>query len=150
MTLRHWLIKFAPFRTSWAEIVARCIFTPRGIRGPEARKHLRSMVLGELVYFYQSQKDQTIMGLMEVNRTAYPDPTSADLSWVTCDFRPVQSFRTPISLAVIRQIDCFAESSLLRQPRLAVMPISSLQAQWLQEYHGTNSSTPPPISLDQK
>lgn len=70
MTPRHWLIKFAPFRTSWPEIVARNSFTPRGIRSPEARKHLKSMKVGDPVVFFQSQQNQAAVGLMEVTRTA--------------------------------------------------------------------------------
>ncbi len=140
MAHQHWLIKFAPFRTSWAEIVARGTFTPRGIRSHEARKHLKSMASGDPLFFFQSQSDQAIMGLMEVNRTAYPDPTSADSSWVTCDFRPVQSFPTPIPLPVIRKADCFAESPLLRQPRLAVMPINADQADWIRSVIDTDRS----------
>jgi predicted RNA-binding protein with PUA-like domain len=131
MTPRHWLIKFAPFRTSWAEIVARGIFTPRGIRSQQACKHLKSMQLGDSVFFFQSQQDQAVRGLMEVARTAYPDPTSADPVWLTCDFRPLRSFFPPLSLAAIRSEESFAVSPLLRQPRLAVMPITDAEAGWI-------------------
>lgn len=131
MTPRHWLIKFAPFRTSWEEIVARGNFSPRGIRSPEARKHLKSMVFGDLVFFFQSQKDQAVMGLMKVTRPAYPDPTSADPSWVTCSFLPIRSFSPVLTLAAIRSSDSFFGSPLIRQPRLAVMPIQSEEADWI-------------------
>ncbi len=131
MTPRHWLIKFAPFGTSWAEIVARGIFTPRGIRSPQARKHLKSIQLGDRVFFFQSQQDQAVRGLMEVTRTAYPDPTSADPAWVTCDFHPVRSFFPPLSLVAIRSVASFAASPLIRQPRLAVMPIQPEEADWI-------------------
>lgn len=131
MTPRHWLIKFAPFRTSWEEIVARGIFTPRGIRSLEARKHLKSMALGDPVFFFQSQKDQAVKGLMKVSRPAYPDPTSADPSWLTCDFHPIRSFFPSLSLAAIRSWKSFDASPLIRQPRLAVMPIQPEEAEWI-------------------
>ena len=128
MTPRHWLIKFAPFRTSWAEIVARGGFTPRGIRSPEARKHLKSMEVGDRVFFFQSQQDQAVMGLLEVTRTTYPDPTSANPAWLTCDFQPIRTFHPPISLATIRSWESFVASPLLRQPRLSVMPVQPEEA----------------------
>lgn len=137
MPLRHWLVKFAPFRTSWAEIVARGTFTPRGIRSSQARKHLKAMQEGDLAFFFQSQQNQALMGLMQVTRTAYPDPTSADPAWLTCDFHPIRSFPSPIPLAVIREAGQMAASPLLRQPRLAVMPVSPTEADWIQ----TTSST---------
>ena len=131
MTRQHWLIKFASFRTSWAEIVAHGGFTPRGIRSPEARKHLKAMGFGVPVFFFQSQQNQAVMGLMEVTRTAYPDPTSADPAWLTCDFRPVRTITPPIPLAEIRESGRFSASPLVRQPRLAVTPVTEEEAVWL-------------------
>jgi len=131
MNPKYWLIKFAPFRTSWAEIIARGVFTPRGIRNPQARKNLKAMQLGDRVFFFQSQKDQAVHGLMEVSRTAYPDPTSADPAWVTCDFRPLRTFAAPVTLSAIRTGQQFTKSFLLRQPRLSVMPLLTDEAEWI-------------------
>ncbi len=125
MTPRHWLIKFAPFRTSWAEIVARGSFTPRGIRNPEARKHLIAMRLGDQVLFYRSQQDQAIVGLLEVTREAYPDPTSADPQWLTCDYQPIQTLPSPVTLEVIKANPGLSELPLIRRPRLSVMPLTA-------------------------
>jgi predicted RNA-binding protein with PUA-like domain len=129
MTPRHWLIKFAPFRTSWAEIVARGTFTPRGIRSPEARKHLSAMRLGDPALFYRSQKDQAIVGLLQVTREAYPDPTSADPKWLTCDFQPIRTLKQVIPLTELRKLDTLSNLALFRQPRLAVMPVSQSEFQ---------------------
>lgn len=122
--MRHWLIKFAPFRTSWAEIVRAGTFTLRGVRSAEARKHLLVMGLGDPVLFYQSQKDQSIVGLLQVSRAAYPDPTSADPRWLTCDFAPVRSLG-PIALSTLRAESSLGDLPLLLQPRLAVMPVAA-------------------------
>ncbi len=125
MPSRHWLIKFAPFRTPWEQIVARGVFTPRGIRSPEARKHLKAMRLGESVLFYRSQREQAIMGLLEVTREAYPDPTSADPQWLTCDFAPIRTIHPPIPLSTLRSSPRLADLPLFRRPRLSVMPLSA-------------------------
>jgi len=126
---RCWLVKFAPFRTAWPEIVRRGIFTLRGIRSPEARKHLKAMKLGDSVFFYQSQVNQAILGLMQVSREAYPDPGSLDPQWVTCDFTPQVTFTTPPSLEAIRRMESLADLPLLKQPRLPVMPVTAVQSQ---------------------
>jgi predicted RNA-binding protein with PUA-like domain len=137
MTPRHWLIKFAPFRTSWSEVVARGTFNPRGIRSPEARKHLSTMRLGDQVLFYRSQQDQAIVGLLEVTREAYPDPTSPDPQWLTCDFRPLRSLGEPVALAQIRNTPALANLALIRRPRLAVMPVTQSEFQQILALSGS-------------
>lgn len=89
--LRHWLVKFAPFRTPWTEIVKRGTFTLRVVRSPAARKHLLEMRLGDTVLFYHCQKELAVVGVMAVTREAYADPTSADPQWLTCDFAPLKT-----------------------------------------------------------
>jgi len=132
MNSRHWLIKFAPFRTSWAEIVARGSFTPRGVRSPEARKHLSAMRLGDQVLFYRSQRDQAIVGLLEVSREAYPDPTSPRPLWLTCDFRPLHTLPIPVPISDLRSHQDLSDLPLLKQPRLAVMPLTHGQREAIQ------------------
>jgi predicted RNA-binding protein with PUA-like domain len=132
MKPHHWLIKFAPFRTSWPEIVARGSFTPRGIRSPEARKHLSAMRLGDPVLFYRSQQDQAIVGLLEVTREAYPDPTSADPHWLTCDFRPLRTFPAPVRLEMIKAQPNLSCIPLVRRPRLSVMPLTASEFETIQ------------------
>lgn len=122
-----WLVKFAPFRTSWADIVKRGTFTLRGVRSTVSRNHLSQMRLGEEVLLYHSQQELAIVGVMEVTREAYPDPTSADPRWLTCDFAPVTTLAHPVSLATLKADTRFVTFGLIRQPRLAVMPVSESQ-----------------------
>lgn len=119
-----WMIKFAPFRTSWEEIIRLGTFTLRGVRSPAARKNLEAMRIGDPVLFYRSQQDQAIVGLMQVAREAYPDPTSQDPKWLTCDFVPVKTI-TPVTLESIRATSDLCDLPLLRQPRLSVMRVSA-------------------------
>src|SRR5690606_21748069 len=81
------------------------------------------------VYFYQSQMNQAIVGLMEVIREAYPDPTSGDPQWLTCDFRPVRTLCHPVALEIIRRDSRLQNLGLVRSPRLAVMPVEPGEAQ---------------------
>jgi predicted RNA-binding protein with PUA-like domain len=125
----HWLVKFAPFRTSWQEIVRRGTFTLRGVRSHAARKQLAGMRLGDAVLFYHSQQELAVVGVMEVTREAYPDPTSADLRWLTCDFAPVKTLPHPVPLEAIKADSRLSALPLVRQPRLAVMPLTAEQFQ---------------------
>ena len=122
---RFWLVKFAPFRTPWSEIVRRGTFTLRGVRSPSARNNIKNMRLHDPVLFYHSQQELAVVGLMEVSGKAYPDPTSADPQWLTCDFAPMRSLARPVSLAEIKADSRLAEMELVRQPRLAVMPLTA-------------------------
>jgi len=119
-----WLVKFAPFRTPWENIVQRGTFTLRGVRNLAARKHLTSMRIGDEVLYYHSQKELAVVGLMQVSREAYPDPTSADPQWLTCDFTPLRSLPRPVRLAELKADSRFTTLALLNQPRLAVMPVA--------------------------
>jgi len=119
-----WLIKFAPFRTSWTDIVRRGTFTLRGVRNSQARHYLAAMRIGDRVFFYHSQQELAVVGIMEVTREAYPDPTSSDPQWLTCDFRPVLTLAKPVTLSEIRAEPTLAKLLLIRQPRLAVMPLT--------------------------
>ena len=69
-----WLVKFAPFRTSWRDIIKVGRFTLRGVRSHAARKHLIAMRLGDRALFYHSQEEKAIVGILKVIREAYPDP----------------------------------------------------------------------------
>ena len=125
----YWLVKFAPFRTSWAEIVRQGSFTLRGVRSPAARNHLSAMRAGDEVLFYHSQQELAVVGIMAVTREAYPDPTSADPQWLTCDFAPMKTLACPVTLDAIKTDARLAEMALVRQPRLAVMPVTAAQFQ---------------------
>ena len=121
---KRWLVKFAPFRTPWAEIVRRGTFSLRGVRNRVARKYLKEMRLGDQILHYHSQQELAVVGIMEVTREAYPDPTSTDPQWLTCDFKPTQTLVNPVTLGQIKSEPSLATLSLIRQPRLAVMPIT--------------------------
>jgi predicted RNA-binding protein with PUA-like domain len=121
---KRWLVKFAPFRTPWPEIVRRGTFSLRGVRNRVARKYLTEMRLGDQVLYYHSQHELAVVGIMEVTREAYPDPTSTDPQWLTCDFKPTKTLVNPVTLGQIKSEPRLTTLTLIRQPRLAVMPIT--------------------------
>jgi len=130
MTKRHkqfWLVKFAPFRTAWSEIVQRGTFTLRGVRSHQARNNLAAMRKGDAVFYYHSQQELQVVGVMQVVREAFPDPTSSDPKWLTVTFSPVKTLVTPVSLQTMRNVADLTKIALIRQPRLSVMPLTQCQ-----------------------
>jgi predicted RNA-binding protein with PUA-like domain len=122
--MRNWLIKFAPFRVSWQDIVGRGSFKIYGVRNAEARNHLKAMALGDRVMYYHSQTEQVVKGILQVVETAHQDPTTSDKRWVSVAFEPTEALENPVSLENIKKEIDLKEIGLVRQPRLAVMPLS--------------------------
>jgi predicted RNA-binding protein with PUA-like domain len=96
-----------------------------------ARNNLRAMRLGDRAFFYHSNVGKEIVGIVEVVREAYPDPTveqGEKGEWVCTDMRAVAPMPVPVTLAQLKADPAFAELPLIRQSRLSVMPISA--AHW--------------------
>jgi predicted RNA-binding protein with PUA-like domain len=121
--MNYWLVKFAPFRCSWPEILRDGKFEIYSVRNPQAANNLRLMRLSDQVLFYHSQEGNAIMGTMRVIEEAHQDKTTSDPRWVSVSFEPVLSFEEPVTLKQIKVINNFADLPLVKQPRLAVMPV---------------------------
>ena len=93
----------------------------------QARSYLAAMHLGDPVLFYHSQQELAIVGLCEVERPAFPDPTSADARWLAVGFRPIKTLACPVTLSRIRNTPGLGQIGLVRQPRLSVMPLTGAQ-----------------------
>ena len=121
--MNYWLVKFAPFRYSWRDTLRNGKFEIYSVRNAQSRNNLRNMALDDLVLFYHSQEEKQVMGIMKVIKTAHQDPTTADPQWVSVTFEPVKSLNPPVSLSKIKETVTLQQISLIRQPRLAVMPL---------------------------
>jgi predicted RNA-binding protein with PUA-like domain len=82
------------------------------------------MKTGERVLFYHSGKDKAVVGLAEVVKSAYPDPTADDAQWVAVDLKPIKGLKNPVPLAAIRYDKRLSQLPLIRQSQLSVMPLS--------------------------
>jgi len=121
--MNYWLVKFAPFRYSWQDVLRNCSFEIYSVRNPQARNNLKAMQLGDEVLFYHSQEGNCVMGKMIVIREAHQDPTTADTRWVSVTFEPVETFKRPISLSQIKTTKGLENIGLIKQQRLSVMPL---------------------------
>jgi predicted RNA-binding protein with PUA-like domain len=121
--MSHWLVKSEPGAWSWADQLRDQVTAWTGVRNHQAAKYLKTMRLGDTVFFYHSVEEKRIVGLVEVVREAYPDPTAEDGRWVCVDLKAVVPVARPVSLAEIKGDPRLAELPLIRQSRLSVMPI---------------------------
>ena len=121
--MNYWLVKFAPFRYSWHDTLRNGKFEIYSVRNPQSRNNLKNMELGDLVLFYHSQEELQVMGIMKVIQPAHQDPTTADPQWISVTFEPIESLNPPVPLSRIKETVSLQQIPLIRQPRLAVMPL---------------------------
>ena len=120
----NWLVKQEPEDYSWDDLVRDKKTAWTGVRNFQARNNLRNMKTGDSVLFYHSGKEKSVVGIAEVAKTAYPDPTADDDSWIAVDIKPLKRFAKPVSLADIRANAKLRDLLLVRQSRLSVVPVS--------------------------
>ncbi|MEJ0048076.1 MAG: EVE domain-containing protein [Rhodospirillales bacterium] len=126
--MNYWLVKTEPEAFGWAQQVAHGVEPWTGVRNFGARNNLRAMKRGDLAFFYHSNTGKEIVGVVEVAREAYPDPTAKEGDWSCVDMRAVAPFPTPVTLAQMKADPALADFSLLRLSRLSVAPVSA--AHW--------------------
>ena len=123
-TKGSWLVKQEPEDYSWDDLVRDKKTAWTGVRNFQARNNLRNMKTGDAVLFYHSGKEKSVVGIAEVAKAAYTDPTAEDDSWIAVDIKPVKPLALPVSLADIRANAKLTDLLLVRQSRLSVMPVS--------------------------
>jgi predicted RNA-binding protein with PUA-like domain len=122
--MNHWLVKSEPDAFSWSQQVANGTEPWTGVRNHTAKNNLKAMRAGDLAFFYHSNVGKEIVGVVQVVREAYPDPTAESGDWVCVDMRAVGPMPKPVTLAALKAIPELADLALIRQSRLSVMPVS--------------------------
>ncbi len=120
---KHWMVKQEPETYSWTDFVSDGETDWSGVRNYQARNNLREMKAGDRVLFYHSGKDKAVVGIAEVAKGAYPDPTADDPQWVAVDLKPLKPLSSPVPLAAIRYDKRLSGLPLIRQSQLSVMPL---------------------------
>lgn len=127
MPVQYWLVKQEPEAYSWSQFVADKKTAWTGIRNYQARNNLRAMKPGDLVLFYHSVSEKSIVGIARVNREAYPDPTAETGDWSAVDLEAHQSMETSVTLEAVKGDDSLTEIPLIKHSRLSVMPLTPPQ-----------------------
>ncbi len=125
--MNYWLIKSEPFKYSWDQFVKDKKTFWDGVRNYAARNNLRDMQKGDQVFFYHSNEGLAIVGIAEVVKTAYQDPTTDDPNWVVVDFKPLKPMPKPVTLEAIKAEKELENMDLVRLSRLSVGKVTPVE-----------------------
>ena len=128
--MAYWLFKSEPSVFGWSDLVAKGDAGEEwdGVRNYQARNFMREMAVGDLGFFYHSQKEKAVVGVAEVIAPAHQDSTTDDDRWECVDIKAVGPVKTPITLEMIKADGRLDEMILLRNSRLSVQPVRD--AEW--------------------
>lgn len=124
--MAHWLMKSEPSVWSWAQQVeagAKGTFW-NGVRNHQAKQCLMAMKKGETAFFYHSNEERAVVGVVEIIKTFYPDPTDESGKFGMVDVRAKKAFKTPVPLTAIKAESKLAKMVLVNNSRLSVQPVS--------------------------
>jgi len=124
----YWLMKSEPGAWSWDDQVKAGTAEWDGVRNYQAANNMKAMKLGDRAFFYHSVNEKRIVGIVEVARKYYPDPSDASGRFGMVDVKALRPLAAPVSLAQIKQEPRLADLALIRQSRLSVMPVP--EAAW--------------------
>jgi len=128
--MKYWLLKSEPETWSWDKQVKEGPSMWDGVRNYQARNNLMKMKKGDLCFFYHSVSEKKIVGIVEVVKEFYPDPTDKTGKFVVVDVKAKNKLRKTVSLKEIKLIKKLSKIALVKQSRLSVMPI--LKTEWLE------------------
>ena len=135
--MNYWLVKSEPGAYSWSQLLKDGETQWTGVRNFAARNHLRAMKSGDVVFFYHSGEDKSVVGLARVVRESYPDPTAGEGDWAAVDLMPVKPLAKPVLLSQIKADKILKEMVLAKQSRLSVIPVTREEFKRLLELSGT-------------
>ena len=124
MKINYWLLKSEPSTWSWEDQVKAGVEMWDGVRNYQARNNLMKMRKKDLCFFYHSVSEKLIIGIVEVVKEYYPDPTDETGRFVVTDVKAKKKLKRPISLEEIKTIPKLSSIALIKQSRLSVMPLT--------------------------
>lgn len=123
--MANWLMKTEPGTWSWDDQVKAKVAEWDGVRNHQASNNMKAMRTGDLAFFYHSVNEKRIVGIVEVAREYYPDPSDASGRFGMVDVKAVRPMTKPVTLAEIKAEPRLQQLALIRQSRLSVMPIDA-------------------------
>ncbi|MGA9252303.1 MAG: EVE domain-containing protein [Roseobacter sp.] len=138
--MAYWLFKSEPSTWSWDDQVAKGDAGEEwdGVRNYQARNFMRDMQIGDLGFFYHSQKEKSVVGIVEVIAEAHPDSTTDDDRWECVDIKAVRAVKTPVSLDMVKHEPGLADMALLKMSRLSVQPVRAEEWRLICEMAGVS------------
>ena len=123
--MQYWLFKSEPSVWGWDDQVAEGEAGEEwdGVRNYQARNFMRDMSVGDRGFFYHSQKEKAVVGIVEVCKEAHPDSTTDDPRWECVDIKAIEPLKTAVTLETIKADPRLAEMSIVKSSRLSVQPV---------------------------
>ncbi len=118
--MQYWLMKSEPFKYSWDNLKKDKKTFWDGVRNYAARNNMKEMKKGDLAFFYHSNEGLEIVGVVEIVKEHYQDPTTDDDRWVAVDIKPKKAMKNPVTLKAIKAEPKLADMDLVRLMRLSV------------------------------
>lgn len=135
--MNYWLVKSEPETYGWQQFLQEGRTAWTGVRNYAARNHLRAMKERDLIFFYHSGEEKSVVGLARVEKEFYPDPTAEEGDWSCVDLVPVKAVIRPVALAQIKADKILREMTLVKQSRLSVSPLTKGQYERMLALAGT-------------
>ena len=128
--MQYWLFKSEPGNWSWDDQVAKGDVGEEwdGVRNYQARNQMRMMKLGDLGFFYHSQGEKQVVGVVEICKEIHADSTTDDPRWECVDIKAVGAFPRPVTLAMCKEDPRLVDMVLVNNTRLSVQPVTP--AEW--------------------
>ena len=124
MKINYWLLKSEPSTWSWEDQVKAGVEMWDGVRNYQARNNLMNMKKKDLCFFYHSVSEKLIIGIVEVVKEHYPDPTDKTGRFVVTDVKAKKKLKRAVSLEEIKNTPKLSSIALIKQSRLSVMPLT--------------------------
>jgi predicted RNA-binding protein with PUA-like domain len=124
----YWLVKEEPGSYNFRSFTTDGGTTWTGVKNPLAQKHLRGIRKGDLVFYYHTGDEKSVVGIAKAAGDAYPDPADRTGKAHVVDLVPVKPLPRPVTLAEVKADKRFAKFPLTYLPRLSVMPVG--EAEW--------------------
>ena len=125
--MNYWLVKQEPDTFSWDDFMREGVAVWDGVRNYQARNNLKAMKNGDQVLFYHSVVGKCVMGIAEVSKEAFPDPTDDSGKWVAVALTPIQPMNKPVTLEQIKNDAQLKDMLIIRHSRLSVMPLTEAE-----------------------
>lgn len=122
--MKFWLVKQEPEKYSFDDLIKDKKTIWDGVRNYLARNNLRGMKTGDRVLFYHSVSEKAVVGVAEVTKEAFPDPSDDTGKWSVVEIKAIEQLKNPVTLEVIKNEKSLQEIALIKQSRLSVMSLT--------------------------
>jgi predicted RNA-binding protein with PUA-like domain len=128
--MAYWLLKTEPEEYSWDDLTKKAAKGDAwtGVRNFTARNHLKAMRKGDRVFIYHTGDEKQVVGVAEVVRESYPDPTDEKSVFLSVDVKALDPLPQPVTLAAVKADKKLADMALVKYGRLSVQPVTD--AEW--------------------